>query len=88
MCGRGTGCSMWLPPLPPPLLPHGPPPHIAWHISCRRPLQAAASGQRTKKVFVGGLAATVDEEALRGYFEEYGTVSMGWVWGWRWGPGR
>ena len=37
-------------------------------------LQAAASGQRTKKIFVGGLAATVDEEAFRAYFEEFGQV--------------
>lgn len=33
-----------------------------------------ASGQRTKKIFVGGLAATVDEGIFRGYFEEFGTV--------------
>ncbi|KAI3436696.1 hypothetical protein D9Q98_006111 [Chlorella vulgaris] len=36
--------------------------------------QAVATGQRTKKIFVGGLAATVDEEALRGYFQEFGAV--------------
>ncbi len=36
--------------------------------------QAVASGQRTKKIFVGGLAATVDEEAFKNYFEEFGTV--------------
>ncbi|KAH7618760.1 hypothetical protein Ndes2526B_g05686 [Nannochloris sp. 'desiccata'] len=36
--------------------------------------QAAATGQRTKKIFVGGLAATVDEEAFKNYFEDFGTV--------------
>ena len=36
--------------------------------------QAVASGQRTKKVFVGGLAATVDEAAFREYFESFGPV--------------
>lgn len=36
--------------------------------------QAVASGQRTKKIFVGGLAATVDESTFRSYFEEFGTV--------------
>ncbi|KAI7846467.1 hypothetical protein COHA_000002 [Chlorella ohadii] len=36
--------------------------------------QAAASGQRTKKIFVGGLAASVDEETFRAYFEEFGAV--------------
>jgi hypothetical protein len=36
--------------------------------------QAAATGQRTKKIFVGGLAPTVDEATFRTYFEEYGTV--------------
>jgi RNA-binding protein Musashi len=37
-------------------------------------MQAAASGQRTKKIFVGGLAGTVDEAAFREYFEKYGAV--------------
>ena len=37
-------------------------------------MQAAASGQRTKKIFVGGLAGTVDEAAFRQYFEKYGPV--------------
>eukprot|EP00890_Picochlorum_soloecismus_P006627 jgi/Picsp_1/78/NSC_00078-R1_heterogeneous nuclear ribonucleoprotein a2 b1-like protein len=37
-------------------------------------LQAVASGQRTKKIFVGGLAGTVDEPAFREYFESFGTV--------------
>lgn len=37
-------------------------------------MQAAASGQRTKKIFVGGLAGTVDEGVLRQYFEKYGAV--------------
>ena len=39
-----------------------------------RDQQAVASGQRTKKIFVGGLAATVDEEAFRAYFQEFGQV--------------
>lgn len=34
--------------------------------------QAAASGQRTKKIFVGGLPASVDEDTFRRYFEEFG----------------
>ena len=38
--------------------------------------QAAATGQRTKKVFVGGLAPSVDEEAFRAYFEEFGQVGV------------
>ena len=33
-------------------------------------MQAAASGQRTKKIFVGGLAGSVDEGAFREYFEK------------------
>lgn len=37
-------------------------------------MQAAASGQRTKKIFVGGLAGTVDEDVFREYFEKYGAV--------------
>lgn len=37
-------------------------------------LQAVASGQRTKKIFVGGLAGTVDESTFREYFESFGTV--------------
>ncbi|KAL4457731.1 hypothetical protein ABPG75_012596 [Micractinium tetrahymenae] len=36
--------------------------------------QAAASGQRTKKIFVGGLPASVDEDTFRRYFEEFGQV--------------
>jgi hypothetical protein len=36
--------------------------------------QAAASGQRTKKIFVGGLAPTVDEAAMRAYFDDFGVV--------------
>lgn len=31
--------------------------------------------QRTKKIFVGGLAASVDEETFRAYFEDFGAVS-------------
>ena len=34
----------------------------------------AASSQRTKKIFVGGLAPSVDEQAFRKYFEQYGEV--------------
>ncbi len=30
--------------------------------------------QRTKKIFVGGLAPSVDENTLRGYFEHFGGV--------------
>lgn len=37
-------------------------------------MRAVASGQRTKKIFVGGLAGTVDEEAFREYFGKFGTV--------------
>jgi RNA recognition motif-containing protein len=36
--------------------------------------QAMASGQRTKKIFVGGLAPSVEEEHFRRYFEEFGGV--------------
>lgn len=32
------------------------------------------TSQRTKKIFVGGLAPSVDEQAFRKYFEQYGTV--------------
>ena len=32
------------------------------------------SSQRTKKIFVGGLAPSVDEQAFRKYFEQYGAV--------------
>lgn len=35
---------------------------------------AVATGVRTKKVFIGGLAPTVDEPTLKTYFEEYGTI--------------
>lgn len=37
-------------------------------------MQAAASGQRTKKIFVGGLAGTVDEAVFREYFGKFGNV--------------
>eukprot|EP00889_Picochlorum_renovo_P000291 jgi/Picre1/27321/NNA_000290.t1 len=37
-------------------------------------MQAAASGQRTKKIFVGGLAGTVDEEVFTEYFGGFGKV--------------
>jgi len=33
-----------------------------------------AISQRTKKIFVGGLAPSVDEQAFRKYFEQYGEV--------------
>lgn len=36
--------------------------------------QAVANGQRTKKIFVGGLAPTVDDETFRSYFGEFGEV--------------
>lgn len=36
--------------------------------------QANGLSQRTKKIFVGGLAPSVDEHAFRKYFEQYGTV--------------
>jgi len=32
--------------------------------------------QRTKKIFVGGLAPSVDESALKGYFEHFGEVRL------------
>jgi hypothetical protein len=32
--------------------------------------------QRTKKIFVGGLAPSVDENALKGYFEHFGEVML------------
>jgi hypothetical protein len=32
------------------------------------------SPQRTKKIFVGGLAPSVDESVLKGYFERFGEV--------------
>ena len=32
--------------------------------------------QRTKKIFVGGLAPSVDESTLRGYFEHFGEVRL------------
>ena len=41
------------------------------------PAGRTASGslsQRTKKIFVGGLAPSVDEQAFRKYFEQYGEV--------------
>lgn len=39
------------------------------------PAHALALPQRTKKIFVGGLAASVDEDTFRAYFEEFGAVS-------------
>lgn len=38
--------------------------------------QAVANGQRTKKIFVGGLAPTVDDETFRSYFGEFGEVRI------------
>ena len=35
---------------------------------------ASAAGQRTRKVFVGGLPPSVDEGSLRAYFGEWGCV--------------
>ena len=32
--------------------------------------------QRTKKIFVGGLAPSVDENVLKGYFEHFGEVML------------
>lgn len=37
--------------------------------------QAVASWQRTTKIFVGDLAASVDKATLRAYFEDFGAVS-------------
>lgn len=37
-------------------------------------MQAAASGQKTKKIFVGGLPASVDEQTFTQYFEKFGKV--------------
>ena len=34
----------------------------------------AGNPQRTKKVFVGGLAPSVDENVLKAYFERFGEV--------------
>lgn len=36
--------------------------------------QAAANGHRTKKIFVGGLPPSVDDETFRQYFGEFGEV--------------
>lgn len=36
--------------------------------------QAVANGQRTKKIFVGGLPPSVDDETFRNYFGEFGEV--------------
>ena len=36
--------------------------------------QNGYSPQRTKKIFVGGLAPSVDEHAFKKFFEQYGTV--------------
>jgi len=37
-------------------------------------MQAVASGQRTKKIFVGGLAGSVDEAVFTEYFGKFGRV--------------
>ncbi len=34
----------------------------------------SSNPQRTKKIFVGGLAPSVDENVLKGYFERFGEV--------------
>ncbi len=34
----------------------------------------SSNPQRTKKIFVGGLAPSVDESVLKGYFERFGEV--------------
>eukprot|EP00775_Hariotina_reticulata_P008309 gene8309-8494_t len=38
------------------------------------PSQPSDAAQRTKKIFVGGLAPSVDEQVLRQYFEAFGQV--------------
>ncbi|KAI8470068.1 MAG: hypothetical protein J3K34DRAFT_368705, partial [Monoraphidium minutum] len=38
-----------------------------------------AAAQKTRKIFVGGLAPSVDDAALRAYFEQYGPVEDGVV---------
>lgn len=43
------------------------------HPSGKQPT-GGVSSQRTKKIFVGGLAPSVDEQAFRKYFEQYGSV--------------
>lgn len=36
--------------------------------------RAAASGHRTRKIFVGGLPQTIDEASFRSYFESFGVI--------------
>jgi hypothetical protein len=38
------------------------------------PSQPADASQKTRKIFVGGLAPSVDEQVLRQYFEQFGQV--------------
>lgn len=38
------------------------------------PAQPADAAQKTRKIFVGGLAPSVDEQVLRQYFEQFGQV--------------
>jgi hypothetical protein len=38
------------------------------------PQAAADASQKTRKIFVGGLAPSVDEQVLRQYFEQFGAV--------------
>ncbi|WIA34320.1 hypothetical protein OEZ86_012659 [Tetradesmus obliquus] len=38
------------------------------------PSQPADAAQKTRKIFVGGLAPSVDEQVLRQYFEQFGQV--------------
>ena len=44
------------------------------HAGLRAQNGVGQTPQRTKKVFVGGLAPTVDETAFRQYFEQFGPV--------------
>lgn len=45
------------------------------HPSGRSP--ESGNPQRTKKIFVGGLAPSVDESVLKSYFERFGEVCPG-----------
>lgn len=50
---------------PKPAVPHG---------TRQRPLQKQQRQYKTKKIFVGGLAADSNQESLTAFFSEYGTV--------------
>ncbi len=68
---------------------------LVWQVEAKRALpkdespvskdqQAAANGHRTKKIFVGGLPPTVDDETFRRYFGEFGEVialELAWLLG-------